>query len=109
MVLYLRTKRGKTIVDIECWVNNDQGHKNVEISASVDIETYTLEFINTEKTERLKFMRSIDGLSEIRGWMWEVFFMTGKNDGLMYDKVLTEVRKMMGNVASRFGLCVVED
>jgi hypothetical protein len=112
MIYYLRTKTGKNIFETEIYkeIYKETGKNYVELHSSVYIENYSLFLLNIEDSiKRLEFIKTIDMLSELRGWLWEVYFMTKKNTGESYDDVLKEVRKTLKKVAKKYELNIVED
>lgn len=114
MTHFIRTQNNKTILDLECWVKSEYGndgkHSFVEISASVDIETYSLFLLSIQDPmTQLKFIADMQELSELRGWLWEVYFMVKQNTPEEYGAVREEVRKMLRHVCELYDLIYVED
>ena len=110
MTYYLRTKNGETILDVECWIKREESNSFIELSSVVDIENYSLLLLeNTDQKEQAKMIVDFDQLSELRGWMWEVFFMAKKNTEKEFDRVKTELKTILKNVADKYGLLVIED
>jgi len=112
MTLFLRDKGNNTIVDIELYEKEGR----IEISATVSILRYTVKLLelykSNSKDKREKaysFARTIDNLSEIRGWFYEVYLMHKENTVEEFDNVLKEVRGFLKEVATEFDLCWVED
>lgn len=109
MVLYLRNKRNKDIVEIELNVKTDEGTKFVECSCVIDITGYSKLLLSTPEQNQKILIQEFDDLSEIRGWMWERYFAVKKNTESEYDGVLTEVRGWLKQLADKYELNVVED
>jgi hypothetical protein len=110
MILYLRDKTGKTLLDLELYVKNENDHRFIELSSSVIIDNYSRHLLSIEDPkEQIIFITYFDQLSEIRGWLWEVYFMGGNNDPKEYDNVLFELKEILKKVADEFNLNIVED
>lgn len=106
MILYLRNSNNETVVDIELFEKEDF----VELRSVVCIKPYSqllLEFVNTKDINKL--ISDFDELSELRGWLWEVYFMGRNNTCKEFAKVLEEVRTMLEAVAYEYHLTLVED
>jgi len=117
MILYLRNETGKTIVDIELWTKTEyesdgDKHSFIEISCSIDIAHYSfllLDISNQSPDKLGQAIADFSELSEIRGWMWENYFMVKKNTPEEYNGVLTEVRKTLDTIGKRYNLRLIED
>lgn len=109
MVLYLRNKRNKDIVEIELNVKTDEGTKFVECSCAIDITGYSKLLLSTPEQNQKILIQEFDDLSEIRGWMWERYFAVKKNTESEYDGVLSDVRDWLKKLADKYELNVVED
>jgi len=109
MVLYLRNKRNKDIVEIELNVETDENKKFVECSCAIDVTGYSKLLLSTPELNQQVLIQEFDDLSEIRGWMWERYFAVKKNTALEYDGVLSEVRVWLKLLAEKYELNVVED
>ena len=48
-------------------------------------------------------------LSEIRGWLWERYFMGRQNTADEYDNVIKALREILEAVGEEFGLYRIED
>ncbi len=110
MTLFLRNEKNQTILDLDVWVKTEDSNSFVEISSSVDISNYSQMLIkNTDSKIQQEMIKDFDELSELRGWLWEVFFMGGKNDPKEFDKVATELKQILKTIAEKYGLFVVQD
>ncbi len=118
MTIFLRTKNNDTIIDCEILKHIDEiGKGYVEIHSGVCVIPYTGTVLTIMEEDHPKirydkiaeFALDIDTLSELRGWLWETYFMAKKNTVDEYDNVLNEVRKMFKAIADKYDLCVVED
>ena len=56
-----------------------------------------------------KIIETFDFISELRGWLWESYFMGKQNDVKEYDNVLKLLRNFMHEWAKEFNLKYVED
>lgn len=112
MVLYLRNQKGQTIAEVEIYIDsNDIGDLQfIELSSSVDIRNYSnflLSLQNSAEKERCIFL--INDVSNLRSWLWEVYFAGSNNDSNKYDDVVKEVKQYLTIIANRLNLNVVED
>ena len=48
-------------------------------------------------------------MSELRGWLWERFFMGDDNDPEKYPEVIKELQIMLKGFAIKYDLYYVED
>jgi len=48
-------------------------------------------------------------LNELRGWLWERYFMTGKNDGSQIDDVIDKLKIILTKVAKDYNLVLIQD
>ena len=110
MTLFLRNEKNETILDLEVWVKTEDSYSFVELSSSIDIKNYSLMLIkNTDKEKKIEMISDFDELSELRGWLWEVFFMVKNNEPKEYDSVVQELKVILKKVADKYGLFVVQD
>jgi hypothetical protein len=108
MILFLRNEKNESLVDIECFVKTEDERRFVELHASVIIKPYS-EFLleNVDKAEDI--ISDFDTISELRGWLWESYFMGGDNDPEEYDNVIELLRKGLQGIAKKYDLGYVED
>ena len=117
MTLFLRDKKNNTIVDVDCYVKTEEGKKFVEINSTVCIGPYSLLLLQAvakgkslgDPRHMPQFVETFNELQELRGWLWESYFMGGKNDPEKYNDVLENVRKILKAVAMKYDLGYVED
>lgn len=113
MILYLRNDKNRTVFEVEIWVKTvyepkDLKYSFVELSAVVNITNYSnllLENLNRKN----KVIDDFDNLSELRGWLWERYFMTGKNDGSQLNDVIEKVEVILTKVAKDYDLNLITD
>jgi len=106
MILFLRSQKNRTIVDIECFVKTEEGRSFVELHASVIIDEYS-KFLLDNLDKANEIISDFSGLSELRGWLWESYFMGGDNDPEKYGEIIEILRKDLKMIADRIALCDV--
>ena len=108
MILFLRNDKNESIVDIECFVKTEDGRKFVEIHANVIIEPYSRFLLeNVDRAEDI--ISDFSKVSELRGWLWESYFMGGDNDPEEYDNIIKILREELQKMAEYYKLDYVED
>jgi len=107
MILFLRDKNNNTIVDIECYVKNDDG-AYIELYSSIDIHRYSF-FLLENQDRKSEIITDFSDIDELRGWLWERYFMGTKNDPEKYYEVIEILRKLLKAVAEKYKLSYVED
>jgi hypothetical protein len=108
MILFLRDKNNNSIVDIECYVKTEDGNRFVELHAAVDIHRYSF-FLLENQDRKAEIISDFSEIDELRGWLWEKYFMAGKNNPDKYDDVIAILRSMLQGVAGKYELNYVED
>jgi len=108
MILFLRDEKNNSIVDLECYVKTEDGNRYVELHSSVDIQYYSI-FLLNNLDRKIEIISDFSSIQELRGWLWERYFMGGDNDPEKYNDVIAELRKMLKAVASKYDLGYVED
>lgn len=109
MILFLRDQNNDTILDVECYVTSEEGSsKYVELHSAVCVAPYS-KFLLANPDKQDAIISHFDELSELRGWLWERFFMGGVNDPDKYDVVIENLRELLRAVAEEYGLSYVED
>jgi hypothetical protein len=108
MILFLRDQNNDTIADIECFIETEDDNRFIELHSSIDIHNYSKYLLNNLDNSR-EIIRIFDYLSELRGWLWERFFMGSKNDPEKYDEVIEILRKLLKGIAEKYKLHYVED
>lgn len=105
MILFLRDKNNNTIVDTECYTKDGY----VEISSGVCIDYYSKFLLESDEALRDEIIAEFDALQELRGWLWESYFMGRKNTDKEYDDVIEALRVIFRNLARKYDLGFVED
>lgn len=112
MIFYLRDENNKTLFSAEVWVKTEYEpnlkYSFVELSATVNITNYS-KFLLDNQDKANKIISDFDNLSELRGWLWERFFMTGKNDGTQIDDVIDKLKVILGKVARDYDFALIAD
>lgn len=110
MTLYLRNKKNETLFEAEYYVDSyDDGRRFLEISTAFNIREYSEWLLNQDKENRTNILDSFELLSKLRGWLWEVYFMTERNTADKYDEVLKVLSELFTNIANELNLNYVTD
>lgn len=110
MTIFIRTQENDTVAEADVWVDSQDDHRFVEVSSSINILTYSKLLLGKENLEDAALMaHDMDAVSELRGWLWERYFMTKKNTPEELDDVRKEVEAMFRRIAEKHGLTVVVD
>lgn len=113
MILFLRNAKNRSIVDLDCYVKTEYYSEStpmkfVEISSSVIIDTYS-EFLLDNLDRKEEIIEDFNNISELRGWLWERYFIDGDNNPEKYPEVIKELRTMIKGCADKYKLHYVED
>jgi len=108
MIFFLRNNKNQTIVDLEVFVKTENDNKFIELHCNIDIEYYS-NFLLENLDQKANIISTFAKISELRGWLWERYFMGGKNDPKKYGDVLEKLRTYLKDVATIFDLYYVED
>lgn len=108
MILFIRSKKNRTIVDIEFYKKSEDGSEYLELHSSIDIKEYS-NFLLDNLDKKNKIISTFNELSELRGWLWENYFMGRQNVVTEYSNVLKILREMLHKIADDFDLNYVED
>jgi len=108
MILYLRNKNNRTIVDVEIYVKRDEKHEFVELRSVVVIDTYSKFLLeNLDKSDEV--IDVFSRISELRGFMWEDYFMDRDNTPDELKNVVKMVGDFLKDVAKKYDLYYVTD
>jgi len=108
MILFLRNDKNESIVDIECFVKKEDGREFVELHASVIIEPYS-KFLLENLDKKDDIISDFSKVSELRGWLWESYFMGGDNDPKEYNNIIKLLREELQKMSEYYKLSYVED
>ncbi len=104
MIHYLRDENNNTILDVEVYSDNEDDYKYVELKASVIIDNYSLFLLSIEDiNEKFDFINIINELSELRGWLWEVY------EDNKPENINAEVERMLTEAGEKINLIYVKD
>lgn len=109
MILFLRDKNNNTLLDIDVWIEKEKDYKYIELSSLVDIYYYSNMLLEINDDIKKEFINDFYALSELRGWLWEVFFMGGKNDISKYDDVISSLEKILIDISNKYNLTLIKD
>jgi hypothetical protein len=114
MILYLRNKENHTIVDVEIFIDkNEINGKFVELHSRVIIDTYSELFSELLKNKNHKenidvFISDFNNISELRGWLWESYFIDD-NDPEKLKDVIEEVSTYLKGIGKKYDLNFITD
>lgn len=108
MTLYLRDEHNNTLFSVDVWNKTEDGRAYTELSAGVMVEPFSKNLLQREK-EQEEFIKDFDELSELRGWLWETYYMRGNNDGSDLDDIISALKKILQSVSERYDLHLVID
>ena len=112
MILFLRDKKKRSIVDCECYIKKDEKFDDnsfIEISVSIDIRAYSELLLSKFAAMSDEIINDFTELSELRGWLWESYFIGEDNDSEKYSDVIRILREMFIKVAEKYDLYYIED
>lgn len=108
MILYLRNKKNKTIVDIEIYVKKEDNREFVELRSVVVIDTYsTLLLENVSIADEI--IDDFSDLSKLRRWLLETYFIGEQNDPKKIDDVIKTVKGFLKQIGDKYMLSLVTD
>ena len=108
MILFLRNDKRESLVDVECFVKTEDEQKFVEIHASVIIAPYS-EFLLKNIDRASEIISDFTEIDELRGWLWESYFMGGDNDPKEYDNIIKILRDGLQVIGKKYKLNYIED
>lgn len=116
MLYFLRTKSNKDLVEIDLNISRaDNGEKYIDVRSGTNIQNYSIflldlyESSNKDTKIICEFIRNIESIDQLRGWLWEIYFAGRKNESVYYDDVREKVKESLKSIAQKFNLVVVED
>lgn len=109
MILFLRDNNNNTILDLEVYVKKEDDRSFVEVSSVIDIKNYSILLLDTLEKDRVELVNTFDELSELRGWLWENYFMVKENKPEEYDNVVKELKSILTTVANKYNLNLIQD
>lgn len=109
MTIYLRNEENETILDLEVWVKTEESFSFCELRSVVDIKYYSLMLLEAPQKTQAELIADFDQLSELRGWLWETYFMGRINEEKEIDGVIDALKLILKKVADKYGLYLVTD
>lgn len=108
MVMFIRNDKNETLVDLDVYIKLDE-IEYVELSVLINIKNYSKFLLdNIDKQDMI--IQTFEDLSELRGWLWEVYFMNRQNTGDEYDNVTKQIKEIFKTVCNTFPtLHIVKD
>lgn len=108
MTLFIRDNQNRSIVDLEIYVKKDNDKSYVELSSDIILTPYS-EFLLANLDRKDEIVDAFSTISELRGWLWESYFVDEENTGDKYDEVVNVVKTFLKEIATGFELYYVED
>lgn len=108
MILYLRDEKNRTLLDVSIWNKTEDRRTYTELTSGVMVEPFSKNLLQREKDQE-EFIKDFDELSELRGWLWETYYMSGNNDGSDLDDIISELKKILQSVSEKYDLHLVID
>lgn len=109
MIFFIRNEKNRTILDCEYFIKREEGMKFLEIHSSVIVDTYSEFLLNSNPEKQMEIVEDFTELSELRGWLWESYFLGGDNNPEEYDNVLKILQKKISTIAKKYNLIYTED
>lgn len=104
MIIYLRNEKNKTLLDVELFIKKDY----VELHSSVILDEYSNKLIKLHDNleDYQQFITDFNELSELRGWLCEVYQDTEKEN---YNDIKKQLLEIISTIAVKWNLIVVTD
>lgn len=103
MTIYLRDENNNTLVDISVW----EKHNSPDLRSDVIIKNYS-KFLLENYYRRHEIIKVFDDLSEMRGWLHEVY-LSVENKNATKEDVIKRVKLILQGVCNNFKLNIVTD
>ena len=108
MIIYLVNEKNQRLLDVEIWVKEEDGKRFIELNSVVPIVAYS-NFLLENIDRKNEIINTFDELNELRGWLWEVYFLGGQNNPDEYDNVIKELKTIIKKVGKDFNLLIGVD
>ena len=113
MTIYLKNDRGDVLFECEYWIKTVEGiehNKFLEISTGINILHYSQLLVDSIPSQNhMQVINNFTTLNDLRGWLWESWFMGRKNDPNEYNEVYSALRNIIDGAANDLGLYVTID
>ena len=103
MTIYLRDENNNTLVDISVW----EKHNSPDLRSDVIIKNYS-KFLLENHYRRHEIIKVFDDLSEMRGWLHEVYLPLENKNATKKD-VIERVKLILKGLCNNFKLNIVTD
>ncbi len=103
MTIYLRDENNDTLVDISIW----GGVTSLDLRSCIIIKNYS-KFLLENHYRRHEIIKTFEDLSEIRGWLHEVY-LSVENKNATKEDVIKRVKLILQDVCNNFKLNIVTD
>lgn len=103
MTIYLRDENNNTLVDISVWESDNY----LDLRSDVIIKHYS-KFLLENHYRRHEIIKVFDDLSEMRGWLHEVY-LSVENKNATLEDVIERVKLILQGVCNNFKLNIVTD
>ena len=107
MIWYLRNQKNETLFEVEVWINRIDDWQFVEVSPAINIQNYSHMLLKSK--QQFELIEDFDELEELRGWLWEVFFVGKKNDVKYYDQAVEAIGHKLKWIADKYNLLLIQD
>ena len=109
MILYLKTQENKTLFSAIVYIDSSEERPTnfVELSTTINIENYS-HFLIENIEKKNKVISDFDNLNELRGWLWERFFVSTPNDETKLDEVAKKINVTLSKVAKDYNLLLIQ-
>lgn len=103
MTIYLKDENNNTLLDISIW----GGVTSLDLRSNVIIKNYS-KFLLENHYRRHEIIKVFDNLSEMRGWLHEVY-LSIENKNATKEDVIRRVKLILKGVCNNFKLNIVTD
>lgn len=103
MIFQIRAKDIGTMVDIETYITSKELGSYTELRTWISIKEYTEYLLNIKDSiKQLEFCIMIDEVSEMRGWLWEVYKPSKKTNEEQMNDIILHIKTVFKNICNMF-------
>ena len=109
MDLYLKDQEGKKMFSAKVWIRDDYQYEYsyVELVTDINIINYSKFLIKNIK-KKSKIIEDFNHLNELRGWLWERFFIDEKvNDSSHKNTVIEKLKVILTKIANDYNFKLI--
>ncbi len=106
MIIFIRNTEDKTLAEITVYNKREETCYMVEVRCLVDITNYSA-LLTSDPEKSPDVIKDFNFIQEIRGWYFEKYYPTHKNDSVF--TVCQAVEKQIAPICERHGLKIVHD